>query len=97
MTFESFRNVGKRMEGLIKLSEEFDGIEYEIESENSIYFFSVPTYIKEGIMILKYSAIHELHSRLKCMDSIIVDILEVEDNPDDEKRDLLYVQIEVKE
>ena len=53
--------------------------------------------MKEGIVILKYSAIYDLHAILKGMDGIIVDILEVEDNPGDEKRDLLYVQIEVKE
>ena len=53
--------------------------------------------MKEGIVILKYSAIYDLHTILKGMDGIIVDILEVEDNPGDEKKDLLYVQIEVKE
>lgn len=97
LTIGRLENVKKRMDELIGLSEEFDGIDYEIESENAVYFFSVPKYIKEGIVILKYSAIYELHSMLKYMEGIIVDILEVEDNPDDEKRDLLYVQIEVKE
>lgn len=90
-------NVKTVMNDLIGLSKEFEGVEHEIESENSIYFYSFPKYMKEGIVILKYSAIYDLHTILKGMDGIIVDILEVEDNPGDEKRDLLYVQIEVKE
>lgn len=90
-------NVKTVMNDLIGLSKEFEGVEYEIESKNSIYFYSFPKYMKEGIVILKYSAIYDLHTILKGMDGIIVDILEVEDNPEDEKRDLLYVQIEVKE
>lgn len=90
-------NVKTVMNDLIGLSKEFEGVEYEIESKNSIYFYSFPKYMKEGIVILKYSAIYDLHTILKGMDGIIVDILEVEDNPDDEKKDLLYVQIEVKE
>lgn len=90
-------NVKTVMNDLIGLSKEFEGVEYEIESKNSIYFYSFPKYMKEGIVILKYSAIYDLHAILKGMDGIIVDILEVEDNPGDEKRDLLYVQIEVKE
>ena len=90
-------NVKAVMNDLIGLSKEFEGVEYEIESKNSIYFYSFPKYMKEGIVILKYSAIYDLHTILKGMDGIIVDILEVEDNPVDEKRDLLYVQIEVKE
>lgn len=90
-------NVKTVMNDLIGLSKEFEGVEYEIESKNSIYFYSFPKYMKEGIVILKYSAIYDLHTILKGMDGIIVDILEVEDNPDNEKRDLLYVQIEVKE
>ena len=90
-------NVKAVMNDLIGLSKEFEGVEYEIESKNSIYFYSFPKYMKEGIVILKYSAIYDLHAILKGMDGIIVDILEVEDNPVDEKRDLLYVQIEVKE
>ena len=90
-------NVKTIMDDLINLSKEFEGVEHEIESENSIYFYSLPKYVKEGIVILKCSAIYDLHTQLKEMDGIIVDILEVEDNPDDEKRDLLYVQIEVKE
>ena len=90
-------NVKTVMNDLIGLSKEFEGVEYEIESKNSIYFYSFPKYTKEGIVILKYSAIYDLHAILKGMDGIIVDILEVEDNPGDEKRDLLYVQIEVKE
>ena len=93
-------NVKTVMNDLIGLSKEFEGVEYEIESKkskNSIYFYSFPKYMKEGIVILKYSAIYDLHTILKGMDGIIVDILEVEDNPGDEKRDLLYVQIEVKE
>ena len=90
-------NVKTVMNDLIGLSKEFEGVEYEIESKNSIYFYSFPKYMKEGIVILKYSAIYDLHAILKGMDGIIVDILEVEDNPDDEKKDLLYVQIEVKE
>ena len=89
-------NVKTVMNDLIGLSKEFEGVEYEIESKNSIYFYSFPKYMKEGIVILKYSAIYDLHAILKGMDGIIVDILEVEDNPGDEKRDLLYVQIEVK-
>ena len=89
-------NVKAVMNDLIGLSKEFEGVEYEIESKNSIYFYSFPKYMKEGIVILKYSAIYDLHTILKGMDGIIVDILEVEDNPGDEKRDLLYVQIEVK-
>lgn len=84
------------MDDLISLSKEFDGVEYEIESENAISFFSTPKYMKEGIVIVKYSPIYDLHSKLKEMDGIIVDILEVEDNLDDEKKDLLYVQIEVE-
>ena len=90
-------NVKTVMNDLIGLSKEFEGVEYEIESKNSIYFYSFPKYMKEGIVILKYFAIYDLHTILKGMDGIIVDILEVEDNPVDEKRDLLYVQIEVKE
>ena len=90
-------NVKTVMNDLIGLSKEFEGVEHEIESKNSIYFHSFPKYMKEGIVILKYSAIYDLHTILKGMDGIIVDILEVEDNPVDEKRDLLYVQIEVKE
>ena len=90
-------NVKAVMNDLIGLSKEFEGVEYEIESKNSICFYSFPKYMKEGIVILKYSAIYDLHTILKGMDGIIVDILEVEDNPVDEKRDLLYVQIEVKE
>ena len=90
-------NVKTVMNDLIGLSKEFEGVEYEIESKNSIYFYSFPKYMKEGIVILKYAAIYDLHTILKGMDGIIVDILEVEDNPVDEKRDLLYVQIEVKE
>ena len=90
-------NVKAVMNDLIGLSKEFEGVEYEIESKNSIYFYSFPKYMKEGIVILKYSAIYDLHAILKGMDGIIVDILEVEDNPVDEKKDLLYVQIEVKE
>ena len=90
-------NVKTVMNDLIGLSKEFEGVEYEIESKNSIYFYSFPKYMKEGIVILKYSAIYDLHAILKGMDGIIVDILEVEDNPGDEKKDLLYVQIEVKE
>ena len=90
-------NVKAVMNDLIGLSKEFEGVEYEIESKDSIYFYSFPKYMKEGIVILKYSAIYDLHAILKGMDGIIVDILEVEDNPVDEKRDLLYVQIEVKE
>lgn len=90
-------NVKTVMNDLIGLSKEFEGVEYEIESKDSIYFYSFPKYMKEGIVILKYSAIYDLHTILKGMDGIIVDILEVEDNPDDEKKDLLYVQIEVKE
>ena len=90
-------NVKTVMNDLIGLSKEFEGVEYEIESKNSIYFYSFPKYMKEGIVILKYSAIYDLHAILKGMDGIIVDILEVEDNPVDEKKDLLYVQIEVKE
>ena len=90
-------NVKTIMDDLINLSKEFEGVEHEIESENSIYFYSFPKYVKEGIVILKCSAIYDLHTQWKEMDGIIVDILEVEDNPDDEKRDLLYVQIEVKE
>ena len=90
-------NVKTVMNDLIGLSKEFEGVEYEIESEDSIYFYSFPKYMKEGIVILKYSAIYDLHTILKGMDGIIVDILEVEDNPSDEKKDLLYVQIEVKE
>ena len=90
-------NVKTVMNDLIGLSKEFEGVEYEIESKNSIYFYSFPKYMKESIVILKYSAIYDLHTILKGMDGIIVDILEVEDNPGDEKRDLLYVQIEVKE
>lgn len=90
-------NVKAVMNDLIGLSKEFEGVEYEIESKNSIYFYSFPKYMKEGIVILKYSAIYDLHTILKGMDGIIVDILEVEDNPGDEKKDLLYVQIEVKE
>ena len=39
-------------------------------------------------MILKYSAIYDLHTILKGMDGIIVDILEVEDNPGDDKKDI---------
>ena len=89
-------NVKTVMNDLIGLSKEFEGVEYEIESKNSIYFYSFPKYMKEGIVILKYSAIYDLHAILKGMDGIIVDILEVEDNPGDEKKDLLYVQIEVK-
>ena len=89
-------NVKTVMNDLIGLSKEFEGVEYEIESKNSIYFYSFPKYMKEGIVILKYSAIYDLHAILKGMDGIIVDILEVEDNPGDEKRDLIYVQIEVK-
>ena len=89
-------NVKTVMNDLIGLSKEFEGVEYEIESKNSIYFYSFPKDMKEGIVILKYSAIYDLHAILKGMDGIIVDILEVEDNPGDEKRDLLYVQIEVK-
>ena len=90
-------NVKTVMNDLIGLSKEFEGVEYEIETKNSIYFYSFPKYMKEGIVILKCSAIYDLHAILKGMDGIIVDILEVEDNPGDEKRDLLYVQIEVKE
>lgn len=90
-------NVKTVMNDFIGLSKEFEGVEYEIESKNSIYFYSFPKYMKEGIVILKYSAIYDLHTILKGMDGIIVDILEVEDNPGDEKKDLLYVQIEVKE
>ena len=89
-------NVKTVMNDMIGLSKEFEGVEYEIESKNSIYFYSFPKYMKEGIVILKYSAIYDLHTILKGMDGIIVDILEVKDNPGDEKRDLLYVQIEVK-
>ena len=85
------------MERLIDLSKEFDGRDYEIESENEISFLSTPKYIKEGIVIVKYSPIYDLHSKLKEIDGIIVDILEVEDNLDDENKDLLYVQIGVKE
>ena len=90
-------NVKTVMNDLIGLSKEFEGVEYEIKNKNSIYFYSFPKYMKEGIVILKYSAIYDLHTILKGMDGIIVDILEVEDNPGDEKKDLLYVQIEVKE
>ena len=90
-------NVKTVMNDLIGLSKEFEGVEYEIESKNSICFYSFPKYMKEGIVILKYSAIYDLHTILKGMDGIIVDILEVEDNPGEEKKDLLYVQIEVKE
>ena len=90
-------NVKEVMDELIDLSREFDGIDYEIESENEISFLSTPKYIKEGIVILKYSAIYELHSRLKDIRGLVVDIIEAEENYDDIKRDLLYVQIEVKE
>ena len=89
-------NLKAVMDDLISLSKEFDGVEYEIESENAISFFSIPKYMKEGIVIVKYSPIYDLHTQLKEMDGIIVDILEVEDNLDDEKKDLLYVQIEVE-
>ena len=53
-------NVKTVMNDLIGLSKEFEGVEYEIESKNSIYFYSFPKYMKEGIVILKYSAIYDL-------------------------------------
>ena len=46
-------NVKTVMNDLIGLSKEFEGVEYEIESKNSIYFYSFPKYMKEGIVILK--------------------------------------------
>ena len=79
------------MEDLLRLSEEFEGVEHEIETDNTVCFYSSPQY--EGN--LKYSAIYDLHSELKDMDGLVIDISEAEES--DDKRDMLYVQIEVEE
>lgn len=84
-------NVKTIIEDLIRLSEEFEGVEHEIETDSTVCFYSIPQYNGN----LKWSAIYGLHSKLKEIDGLVVDILEVEDNLDNEKRDLLYVQIEV--
>ena len=74
---------------LILVAMEIEGIEYEIETDKSICFYSVPSYDKS----MKYSAIYDLHSKLKNIDALIIDISEAEDS--DDNRDMLYVQIEV--
>ena len=79
------------MDKLIIMSMEFEGIEYEVETDKSICFYSLPKYDKN----MKYSAIYDFHAQLKGIDSLIMDISEAEES--DDERDLLYVQIEVKE
>lgn len=83
-------NVKTVMKDLIRLSEEFEGVEHEVETDNTLCFYSIPQY--EGS--LKHSAIYGLHSELKGMDGLVIDISEAEES--DDKRDLLYVQIEVE-
>ena len=78
------------MDKLIIMSMDFEGIEYEIESSHTVCFYSVPKYEKN----LKYSAIYDLHSQLKGIDALVIDVSEAEDS--DDGRDMLYVQIEVK-
>ena len=77
------------MDKLIIMSMEFEGMEYEVETDKSICFYSVPQYEDD----LKYSAVYDFHAQLKGIDSLIIDISEAEES--DDGRDMMYVQIEV--
>ena len=79
----------RMMDMIILIANELGGVEYEIESDTAVCFYSVPRH--DGN--LKYSAIYDLLSQLKGMNGLVIDISEAEES--DDKKDMLYVQIEV--